>query len=118
MSGFNKLREESWQYYQTWMKETTFCPILKCNIEITRKGWDHLISGGTGRKRGMKDKINRLNLLKAAKYLIKKPTKSYIENKYGIDYTILEGNFQNKKIKVILKKDVKGKYYFFSVMQK
>lgn len=121
MSNYKTTKEKAWRYYKTWMKETTYCKILNKEVRISRKGWDHLI-GGRNKKRNIKDKHLRLSLLKYAKYVIRKADKVSIIRKNGEEYTVLMAKAlvrgkKGIKIKVILKKDKQGKYFFYSVMK-
>jgi len=122
MSKFKQKKDQAWQYYQVWMKEITYCPILKKEVKITRKGWDHLVSGSKSRKRKISDKIYRFNLLKAAKYTIKNATVKGKEKRNNTEYTFVESTFKsgnnNQGIKVILKQDKQRNYYLYSVMKK
>jgi len=120
MSNLKKLQKEAWQYYKTWMKEKTYCPALGRDIEITWNGWNHLAIGSNKRKRRIKDRINKLSLLKAAKYVIKSGKLSQEKHPTDKRIIVLEGRFPGKKsldIRVILKKDLANRVIFFSVMK-
>jgi hypothetical protein len=103
------------------MKEKTFCTILNNEIRISRKGWDHLVSGSKSKRRKIKDKHLRLSLLKEAKYIIKNPKKMFVSKKNSTNYILLEGDVtygkSKGKIKVLLKQDKQKNYYFYSVMK-
>lgn len=122
MGNFKETKKKAWKYYKIWMKEDTFCPILNRKIRITRKGWNHLISGSRSRRRSIKDKRLRLLLLKPAKYIINNSKKTYITKKNGINYVVLEGETTKGRVKsnirVLLKSDKKGNLYFYSAMKK
>jgi len=118
MSNLKKLQKEAWQYYKTWMKERTFCKALNKEVAITLKGWDHITKGNKSKKRNVKDKINRLQMLKQAKYIITNAKSFTSEVKNGETYIALESSTPKpNKIKVIIKKDSKGKLIFHSVMK-
>lgn len=120
LSNANKLKKEAWQYYQTWMKEKTYCGSLKQEVLITKEGWNHIIKGSSRRRRHVKDLVNKLKLLKAAKYIIKASDQCKVDKRKDGTYIMLEGtvsSMQRQKIRVILKKKEKGDYNFYSVMQ-
>lgn len=91
-------------------------------MKVTRKGWDHLISGSSGRRRNIRDKHSRLMLLKPAKHIIKTSKTVTTEKKNGQTFYVLEEvvrvGTQKRKVRVILKKDKVGNYTFYSVMKK
>ena len=100
------------------MQERTYCAVLGKEIMVTRSGWDHLFAGSILRPRKMKDKINRLALLKAAKYTIKNSVKAVPSTRNGQKYYSLEAKFENSKlIDVIIKQDKQGKLLFHSVFE-
>ncbi len=115
MSNYKKTKEAAWKYYQTWMNENTYSPALKCEIRVTNKGWDHINRGSKIKRRKLKDKYNKFNLLKTAKHIIKTSQKfeTSIRNKekhfvlYNKDNTII----------VLLKEDKNKVKYFYSVMK-
>lgn len=119
-TNYSKIKDDAWRYYQTWRTEVTYCKVLGKNVKITRKGWDHLTSGNKSRRRKIKDKINRLNMLKDAKYIVRNAKKYSLNIKNNTKYFVLESEKGKRKhvIKVILKEDKKGNLYFFSVMRK
>jgi hypothetical protein len=120
MSNFKQQKKQAWEYYKLWMKEGTFCSVLNKQVQISRKGWDHIINGGA-RKRNTRDKYMRLQLLKPARYVIRRPASQLTYKRNGISYIQLTGRTELGRIKtgikVILKKDKQGKLYFFSVMK-
>ena len=119
-------RKEALEYYKNWMKEKTFSPALKSLIRITKKGWEHISSGSKSRHRNEKDKANRFNLLKVAKYIINNSNVYFVSYKNKEKYFILEDKvvitLNNKKkltkVKVIIKEDRLGNKYFYSVKKK
>jgi hypothetical protein len=110
-------KQEAWKYYKTWMKERTYCKALKTEVHITRKGWDHIAKGTHSKPRKVKDRINRFQLLKLAKLLIKTAEEFVIVDKHNNRYYLLEFKSRKSIIKVLLKKDSEGKFYFYSVMK-
>lgn len=102
------------------MNETTFSKALNSNVRVTRQGWNHLISGSKSRRRNIRDKHLRLTLLKPAKFIIKNEPDVTITRNNNIEYATILGVVRNgskqTKVKVVLKKDKKGKWFFFSVM--
>ncbi len=118
MGNFRKTKKEAWKYYKTWMREKTYSPTLKKEIKITRKGWDHLFRGSKMKRRNLENKLHKLSLLKSAKHVIKNTTSYWTEKKDKTKYLILKGTFEQKRIRVILKKGKDGNLLFYSVMQK
>ena len=122
MPTFSDLKAESLRYYLAWTREKTYCRALSKNVIISREGWHHLMSGNKTKKRLLKDKINRLKLLKAAKFTITNSKKAFLEIRNRTKYYTLESDFyyKNKKlqIRVVLKEDKAKNLTFFSVMRK
>jgi len=110
-------KQEAWRYYKTWMKERTYCKALKAEVRITRKGWDHLSEGTNAKRRTYKDRNSRFQLLKLVKYTIKNSEKFRTEVKHNQKYYVLELLMKKYKLRVLLKKDLAGKFYFYSVMK-
>jgi len=110
-------KQEAWRYYKIWMKEKTYCKALRAEVRITRKGWDHLVFGNTKRRRKSKDKYSRFDLLKLAKYTIKNAEKFTLSVQHGQTYFVLEMNKKKYLIRVLIKKDGRSEYYFYSVMK-
>jgi len=103
------------------MKEKTYCSALSKEIIVSKKGWNHITQGSKKRRRNSKDLVNKLSLLKAAKYVIKNSRNYRIEKRDGNEYLVLEGetnmNKKHERIRVILKKDNSNHYELFSVMR-
>ena len=118
MGKFKNDKSDARTYYENWSKQKNFSPTLKQEIHITRKGWDHLISGSKSRKRNVRDKHRRLNLLKQARYVIlnAKSFKQEVRGEGTFYILELKPPGQKYKVKVIIKKDKLGKYFFYSVM--
>lgn len=116
MSNYRQTKKWAWEYYKKWMKEKTYCKIMDEEIRISRKAWDHLVS-----RRTIRDKHSRMMLLKPAKHLLKNAKEYSTKQKNGVEYTEIKGEVKlnNRKcnIKLLLKKDLKGKYYLFSIMK-
>jgi len=115
-------KQEAWRYYKTWMKEKTYCKALNKEVKITRKGWDHTLFGSNN-PNNKSDRRNRLKLFSLAKRAIKfsdelKSVKRGNVIYYEIKYSgVLKNQGKVFKIKVLLKRDIKGNYYLFDVMQ-
>ena len=118
MSNLKSLQDAAWIYYSQWSKTKTYSKALKGEVAITRKGWNHLRSGSKSKRRSISDKIRRLGLLKQARYVIEHATTFTVGTKATEKHFILQLSLPGKKqkVKVIIKKDKKGRYYFFSVM--
>lgn len=104
------------------MKENTYSPALKKNIQITRKGWDHLFQSKASKQRNIRDKISRMALLKAAKFIIVNTPKYGLNQENGESFYILDNIYSNKskkiKVRVLLKQDSASKdFFFYSVMK-
>jgi len=122
-----KVKIKALRYYKKWRKEKTFSPALKEEIRVSLKGWRH-ITGATGaKKRNINDIYRRLMLLPHAKAIIKKATTiQNIVKRKGRTYYVFEevrmiaekGKKTQRKIRVILEEDKKGKKVFLSVMDK
>lgn len=115
MGNFQKVKQEAWIYYRTWMKETTICKALNEKVYVTLKGWDH-INKGTSKGRQLKDKVNRFKLLKHAKFLIRNAGKVTEEKRDDTVYVALSGNLEGKNTRVLLMRDKQKKLMFYSVM--
>lgn len=118
----NKLKDQAWDYYKTWMREVNFCPILHKEIKVTRAGWEHITKGTKSKRRLIKDKYRRLKLLKGAKYIIRNASSTSTSKRGSTNYIILNGIFKEKGskpvgLKVVLKKDRLNRLFFYSVME-
>lgn len=84
------------------MKEKTYSPALKKNIRISRKAWDHLFQSKPSKQRNIRDKINRMHLLKAAKFVIVNTKKYYVTQENGISFFVLDNvyGYKTSQIKV------------------
>jgi hypothetical protein len=110
-------KQEAWKYYKTWMKEKTYSSALNSEVKITRKGWDHIEKGTSNKPRNPKDRISRFQLLRIAKYTIKNSKEFEISTRDNHKYYVLSSKSNKFEVKVLLKKDLKGIYYFYSVMK-
>lgn len=103
------------------MKEKTYSPALKKNIRISRKAWDHMFGGSRAKARNTSDKLNRIQLLKAAKFIIKNSNKYTLRVENLIKYYSLDSEYilngKKLKVRVVIKADKKGFLEFFSVMK-
>ncbi len=114
-------------FYNSWRTRVTFSPALECNIRISLLGWNH-ITGSTGhKKRSIKDKHRRLNLLSIAEQIILKSTTiQNITTKNNKKYFALEavmnvdfnGKSSFRKVRVIILEAKNGDKIFYSVMDK
>lgn len=109
--------KEAWRYYKIWMHEKTYSKALKTNIRITRKGWDHIKSGSKIRKRKIKDKYSRFQLLKLAKFIIKNSSAYEISYKDKQKYYVMRYKLKREEITVLIKDDQYGNKYLFSVFK-
>ena len=127
MPRLKKIKQEAWEYYNTWRQEKTYSPAFKSELKISLMGWRH-ISGATGyKKRTLHDTYRRLRLLPYAKEIIEKSTT--IQNVttkgkrtfYALEAMIMvkeEDKEALRKVRVIFVEDTKGNKIFYSVMDK
>jgi hypothetical protein len=111
---------EAFDYYRKLQKENIYCKAIGARVFFTRKGWEHLLNGGRDRRKPQDVKL-RLGLLKLARYLIVNATTFATNSKNNTSYITLEKilkiNKKKGKIRVVIKKDNKMGYIFFSVMK-
>ncbi len=109
------------------MKTKCFCPAIKECVEITWRGWNHIVGNKNNTKRPWNDVYRRLKLLPAAKEIIENSTTiQNIDKRKGNTFFVLEAmkmitenNIKGwRKVRVILIEDKKGKKIFLSVMDK
>lgn len=114
-------RNDAWEYYKKWMSEKTYCKVLGKEVKITRKGWDHIIGGKYSKKRSVKERINKLSLLKYAKFVIKSSQNLSFHKREDEMYMVLSENYKIGRrvflIKVLIKRDLKHDFCFYSVMK-
>ncbi|MCA9387133.1 hypothetical protein KC669_03810 [Candidatus Dojkabacteria bacterium] len=122
LENFKLKQNSARKYYENWRKEKTYSKALSSEIKITRSGWDHISKGSKTKRRRIQDKINRYNLLKCAKFVIKNAKTFSTETRREVKYFILRENCKVngkvRSVKVLIKKDLKGNYIFYSVMKK
>lgn len=118
MPTLEKAKENAWKFYNIWRTSKTFCPVLKSEIRVSLKGWNHLL-GTSSHKRQTKDIIRRLKLLRLARKVIEAAdTTSKRSNRHKKSFYVLEKTIGEKKIRVILVEDRLGNKIFYSVMDK
>lgn len=122
-----KVKQEAWEFYDSWRKVKSFSPALQSEIKVSLLGWRH-ISGATGaKKRTFNDVYRRLKLLPYAKQIIE--TSTTIQNIvdrggktfYAIEAMVMIeeiGSKELRKIRVILIEDKNKNKIFYSVMDK
>lgn len=72
-SKLEKAQDRAWRFYQAWRKTGSECPAFNNErIYVSRLGWNHLVS--PRKKRTMKEKIRRFEVLPLAKKLIEQST--------------------------------------------
>ena len=131
MPNIKLVKQQAWEYYQKWRKETTYCPALKCNVQVSLQGWSHLAGNLDARHRGKKRSINdsyrRLMLLPYAKEIIEKSTtiQNIVEKRgrryYGLEAIVMvskDGAEVPRKVRVVLIEGAAGSKIFYSVMDK
>lgn len=127
MGKIQKIKQEAWEFYDSWRKVKSFSPALNSEVRVSLLGWRH-ISGATGsKKRTFSDTYRRLKLLPYAKQIIE--TSTTIQNIttkgkrifYALEAMTMvkENNKQSlRKVRVILIEDKKKNKIFYSVMDK
>lgn len=127
MGKMRKIKQKSWEFYDSWRKVKSFSPALNSEVRVSLMGWRH-ISGTTGaKKRTFSDTYRRLKLLPYAKQIIETSTTiQNITTKGKRTFYALEAMMKVKedhkeslrKIRVILVEDKKKNKIFYSVMDK
>lgn len=127
MGKIQKVKQEAWEFYDSWRKVKSFSPALNSEVRISLMGWRH-ISGATGaKKRTINDTYRRLKLLPYAKQIIETSTTiQNITTKGKRIFYALEAMLEVKenrkkdlrKIRVILVEDKQKNKIFYSVMDK
>lgn len=122
-----KIKQEVWEFYDSWRKVKSYSPAFKSEVRISLLGWRH-ITGATGaKKRTFKDTYRRLKLLPYAKQIIETSTTvQNVTTKGNRTFHALEAILMVKennkkdlrKVRVILVEDKKGNKIFYSVMDK
>ena len=113
---------EDFQKYKDFYKTIVqvHCPYLKDNINFNSKGWGHLIRKGKT-FRPAKDIQRRVLQLENAVEVLKlsgtiQEKEIIIQTEYSISFLGFIAIINDSKIKVIIRKDNDGQYYFYSVM--
>lgn len=114
LETFNKYKE----YYKN-IKEID-SPYLDSKIVFNSKGWGHIIRKG-GVMRTGKEISRRLSQLENAVKVLSIATtvqekELIIQTEYNLSFLGFIAIVGDDKIKVIIKKDNSGDYYFYSVM--
>lgn len=114
--------ETNFQKYKDYYKTigSVSCPYLKENVNFNSKGWGHLIRKGKT-FRPAKDIQRRLLQLENAVEVLKlsgtiQEKEIIIQTEYSISFLGFIAIINDTKIKVIIRKDNDGQYYFYSVM--
>lgn len=127
MSKLKKVKQEAWEFYDSWRKVKSYSPALQSEVRISLLGWRH-ISGATGaKKRTYNDTYRRFKLLPYAKQIIEASTTiQNVSTKGKRIFYVLEammeveenGKKDFRKIRVILIEDKQKNKVFYSVMDK
>lgn len=127
MPTLKKVKQEAWEFYDSWRKVKSYSPALQSEVRVSLVGWRH-ISGATGaKKRTHADTYRRFKLLPYAKQIIE--TSTTIQNvsiKGKRTFYVLEammkveenGSKDFRKVRVILIQDKQKNKVFYSVMDK
>ena len=113
---------QDFQKYKDYYKTigSIACPYLKGDINFNSKGWGHLIRKGKT-FRPAKDIQRRVLQLENAIEVLKlsgtiQEKEIIIQTEYSISFLGFIAIINDSKIKVIIRKDNDGQYYFYSVM--
>lgn len=127
MGKLKKVKQDAWEFYDSWRKVKSFSPALQAEVRISLFGWRH-ISGATGaKKRTYSDTYRRFKLLPYAKQIIETSTTiQNVSTKGKRTFYVLEammeveenGNKDFRKVRVILVEDKQKNKVFYSVMDK
>lgn len=127
MSQIKKVKQEAWEFYDSWRKVKSYSPALQAEIRISLLGWRH-ISGATGaKKRTYADTYRRFKLLPYAKQIIETSTTiQNVSTKGRKTFYVLEAMTEVeenehkdfRKVRVILVEDKQKNKVFYSVMDK
>ena len=99
--------------------DKVFCPALKECVYFNSKGFYHLKYSGLGKTRPLKERISRLNLIYQAPYLLKTVENiSEFREIKNIKYWELRKTISENEISIILRKEGKGRLYFYSIWKK
>lgn len=117
------LKKDAWKFYSQWRKERTYSPALKAEIEVSLKGWWHLVGESGNKKRYYLDVVRRLKLLPYAKHVIlNAKVVSEITLKSNIIFYSLQCSVYIKDrrylVRVILTQEAREKPAFYSVMSR
>lgn len=127
MSKVKKVKQEAWEFYDSWRKVKSYSPALQSEVRISLLGWRH-IAGATGaKKRTYADTYRRFKLLPYAKQIIETSTTvQNVSTKRKRTFYVLEammeveenGKKDFRKVRVILVEDKQKNKVFYSVMDK
>ncbi|MBI2596435.1 hypothetical protein HYW46_06940 [Candidatus Daviesbacteria bacterium] len=127
MSKLKKVKQEAWEFYNSWRKVKSYSPALQSEVRISLLGWRH-ISGATGaKKRTYSDTHRRFKLLPYAKQIIETSTTiQNVSTKGKKTFYVIEAMIEIKenthrdfrKVRVILVEDKQKNKVFYSVMDK
>ena len=127
MGKIKKVKQQAWQFYDSWRKVKSYSPALQAEVRISLLGWRH-ISGATGaKKRTYADTYRRFKLLPYAKQIIETSTTiQNVSTKGKRTFYVLEAMMEIeenskkdfRKVRVILIEDKQKNKVFYSVMDK
>ena len=121
-NSYKKLLEDTRKYYKN-LKKIRCKHIENDLIIFGDSGFSHLLIKDR-KLRSIDEQFRKLCLVQYIPQIInndgiKKETRIIQSKEYGqIEYIALSGNFDNKIVKIILRKLGNGNYHFWSIMDK
>jgi hypothetical protein len=112
---YEKVRAAAQKLYAD--TKTIYCPALGEDVYFTEEGFNHLIFKTSRKERNRDDQLHRFNSLEKAFVLIAKATiYQEFEKRGSVCFWGIIAILGNRKIKVVIVKDGKGKARFCSVI--
>lgn len=127
MSKMKKVKQEAWEFYDSWRKVKSYSPALQSEVRISLLGWRHISGATRAKKRTYSDTHRRFKLLPYAKQIIETSTTiQNVSTKDKKSFYVLEAmmeveenkNKDFRKVRVILLEDKQKNKVFYSVMNK
>jgi hypothetical protein len=115
MRDLKQLKIRSWGFYKFWRERGSYSPALKVHIQITRRGWDHILGYGKNRKRSKREIMERLANLRTAKLILESAKFITEERRRGnVKFYKISGRRKNQLVSIVIMAE-NGKYYLLSI---
>lgn len=108
--------------YKKYYKEIgkVYSPFLESEVSFNSKGWNHILWKGKSR-RTSKEIFRRLSQMENAVKIISIATtvqekELIVQSEFSLTFLGFIAIINDQKLKVILRKDSEGGFYFYSVM--